>query len=1202
MGGKSKKQTSTSTVGPPQYIQDAYQGLVGQAQETAAQPFTPYTGQLVAGLTPEQTQGIAGVSAAQGQAQPYYGQSLDYWNQSAQGIAPTAFSGDALQQYMNPYQQQVIDATLANTAENDRRQQQDLTGNAITAGAWGGDRAGVAKAELARQQKIAGDSTLANLNSSNFAQALQTFQQQQGVTLGAQQADAARQAAAASGVANLGTTAQDSALKAALAQIQAGGVSQQNQQQQLSSDYDQFMQQQAYPFQSQGWLANLLTGIGSSAGSTSSGVSKGSGDSGIGSILGAGVSLASAAFSDERIKENIERVGETYDGQPIYRYNFKGDPKTQIGLIAQDVEQTHPGAVGDMGGVKMVDYKAATDDAARGVAGMEDAFADGGVVPYSGRVKGRIPDMQPIKGRTGLMQAPPAPALPGQTQAAAGTNDMSKMGGQLGGLMKQGAGLFGGSGSFDANTPRFDFQSGGQLFGPGFAHGGAVDMVEDHEGVFRPAYAWGGDIPVAETEDDVQRLERETGMVPSTPRAPAFFGRDTGYAESKPVVPVSGLAGVDPDLAARVNGMVTNSGGVLPGVRSGFRSPEEQAALRARYLRGEGPVAAPPGSSRHESGRAVDVALAGAPGTARRSDAIDHIDSVAPAWGLRQTVGSEPWHTEIDPEWQGPIQGRNSFPDSDPDAEGVVSAQARAPSSGVAAAGPRATAYAPEGGSGIQTTAFDGLKPSVTPAQATGVAAAKPVDADKGFGLGYLPKDVQMALIAAGLGMMGARGSGGQQIGQGGLAGLQFYMNAQEAKRKAAQDERDTARKTTLEDRDYGLRSRSTDISEKSLLQRAQEAQERLGLSTKQFDESARHNKVAEDKSKYQAIAGTGVGPDGDTVPGTYVFDQGSGEMVFKPGMVAGATKNPEADLQRKAEFDRLKDMNDSAEGARTIKQSVNNLRELRKGVGYSGMPMAGAASKVAGMAGYGGGQALESAATNFKLDLSTKLKGAISDKEQAMLNSATPGLGMSDSAANQTLATYEGVAERALERNKFYQTWRARNKTLAGADDAWDAYVNENPVVQADKNGTLALNRKNLGNWQKYVTTAPKPGQGAQPAAAATPSAGSPPAPAVEHLRANPALKADFDRKYGAGAADRVLNARADGGGVGGGAEGGSSAGAEGPQLEPADPVVTPGSVTIPDHMFASPRPAQPYRDGMAATDRLGNRFIYRDNGWAPR
>jgi Chaperone of endosialidase len=65
-----------------------------------------------------------------------------------------------------------------------------------------------------------------------------------------------------------------------------------------------------------------------------------------GNIFGAGMGLAGLAFlSDERAKDDVEKVGELFDGTNVYRYRYKGDPRHQIGLIAQEVEETTPSAV-----------------------------------------------------------------------------------------------------------------------------------------------------------------------------------------------------------------------------------------------------------------------------------------------------------------------------------------------------------------------------------------------------------------------------------------------------------------------------------------------------------------------------------------------------------------------------------------------------------------------------------------------------------------------------------------------------------------------------------------------------------------------------------------------------------------------------------------------------------------------------------------
>jgi hypothetical protein len=79
----------------------------------------------------------------------------------------------------------------------------------------------------------------------------------------------------------------------------------------------------------------------------------------LGGLMGMGSSVLGALpWSDERLKENIEKVGEL-KGHNLYSYNYKGDDKPQIGVMAQEVEKKRPDAVQKTaGGVRMVDYGA----------------------------------------------------------------------------------------------------------------------------------------------------------------------------------------------------------------------------------------------------------------------------------------------------------------------------------------------------------------------------------------------------------------------------------------------------------------------------------------------------------------------------------------------------------------------------------------------------------------------------------------------------------------------------------------------------------------------------------------------------------------------------------------------------------------------------------------------------------------------------
>jgi hypothetical protein len=60
--------------------------------------------------------------------------------------------------------------------------------------------------------------------------------------------------------------------------------------------------------------------------------------------------------SDRRVKTDINRIGTTAGGFPIYTFRYKWSDATNIGVMAQDVEAIDPSAVQEIGGIKHVDY------------------------------------------------------------------------------------------------------------------------------------------------------------------------------------------------------------------------------------------------------------------------------------------------------------------------------------------------------------------------------------------------------------------------------------------------------------------------------------------------------------------------------------------------------------------------------------------------------------------------------------------------------------------------------------------------------------------------------------------------------------------------------------------------------------------------------------------------------------------------------
>lgn len=76
---------------------------------------------------------------------------------------------------------------------------------------------------------------------------------------------------------------------------------------------------------------------------------------GLGQAAG-GIGLGMMAFSDANLKENINFVG-VENGHNIYDFSYKGDKRRFRGVIAQEVQKTHPEAVFETPSGLAVDYR-----------------------------------------------------------------------------------------------------------------------------------------------------------------------------------------------------------------------------------------------------------------------------------------------------------------------------------------------------------------------------------------------------------------------------------------------------------------------------------------------------------------------------------------------------------------------------------------------------------------------------------------------------------------------------------------------------------------------------------------------------------------------------------------------------------------------------------------------------------------------------
>jgi LAS superfamily LD-carboxypeptidase LdcB len=124
----------------------------------------------------------------------------------------------------------------------------------------------------------------------------------------------------------------------------------------------------------------------------------------------------------------------------------------------------------------------------------------------------------------------------------------------------------------------------------------------------------------------------------------AHAEKTTGYvAGTKTSLRITEINGKDVEVrtakAFRVMARAAAKHGVDLKIRSGFRSFAKQAKLYKQYRKGQGNLAAPPGYSNHESGRALDLNVTD-------HKAFDWLQSHGATYGFHRTVPGEAWHWE----------------------------------------------------------------------------------------------------------------------------------------------------------------------------------------------------------------------------------------------------------------------------------------------------------------------------------------------------------------------------------------------------------------------------------------------------------------------------------------------------------------------------------------------------------------------------
>ena len=258
-------QTS-STAHPA--IEAAALGNLDYVNKLRDQGFDPYTGQQVAGFSPQQqasfglTDSIVGNGTGD-QSKALIGQYA--------GAGPQTVSADTIQSGMSPYMNQyVMDALkpqLAQMQINNAKEMAAVNANATGSGAFGDARAGIEASNTRFNQNQTREGVIGQAYDRAFNTAIGASAQDAGNKLTADTTNAAYGETALNRALG-GSTAlqqlQNQQLGVANAQNVAGGQQTAQQQAELTAKYNQWLMEQQYKMQT-AQLANQTVGQASSA-------------------------------------------------------------------------------------------------------------------------------------------------------------------------------------------------------------------------------------------------------------------------------------------------------------------------------------------------------------------------------------------------------------------------------------------------------------------------------------------------------------------------------------------------------------------------------------------------------------------------------------------------------------------------------------------------------------------------------------------------------------------------------------------------------------------------------------------------------------------------------------------------------------------------------------------------------------------------
>lgn len=220
MGGGSKQPATTTTIQKtelPAWLEDVTKENLKIADDISKRPYEAYSGERIAGFSPEQEEAFDYMKKGVGMTTPLYDRATDIISNVAgykpatvkagsvdfERINPSSFLEGDINAYLNPYINSVEKEALSRLSDQTRLTMSELGDAARSAGAFGGSRHGITEGvalgessrsagELSGKLRAAGFDAASSLMMEDIANKMKAdlANQEAGITTGVANLDA----------------------------------------------------------------------------------------------------------------------------------------------------------------------------------------------------------------------------------------------------------------------------------------------------------------------------------------------------------------------------------------------------------------------------------------------------------------------------------------------------------------------------------------------------------------------------------------------------------------------------------------------------------------------------------------------------------------------------------------------------------------------------------------------------------------------------------------------------------------------------------------------------------------------------------------------------------------------------------------------------------------------------------------------------